>query len=92
MTGSVPNGEGFHDTREHFYIKETIREHKLEFLAVMATGRSNFRLPNLAGGFDYQWYRLFPPGGWGILLGITTGLLHVQKTRIFSQISENMQI
>jgi hypothetical protein len=53
--------------RNIFYILEKIREHKLEFFAIMATGSSNFWLPNLAGGFDYQWYCLYPLGGWGDL-------------------------
>jgi exonuclease III len=75
------NSEGFGDTAKHLFIKETIREHKLDFLALLETGRSNFSVPflnQLAAGFNFIWFCLPPHGrSGGILVGINSDTLQV---------------
>jgi hypothetical protein len=69
------NSDGFGDLAKHRFVKDMIRERKLDFLAILETGRSNFSRPflnNLAGGADIQWYYVPPLGrSGGILVGIT---------------------
>jgi exonuclease III len=77
------NCEGFGDPAKHFFVQEAIREHKLDFLALLETGRSNFSIPflnRLAAGFDYNWFCLPPHGrSGGILVGINSNSLQVLK-------------
>jgi hypothetical protein len=50
------NGDGFGDLAKHAFVHETIREHKLDFCAILETGRSSFSGPflkHLSGGLDY---------------------------------------
>jgi hypothetical protein len=47
---------GFGDTAKHLFVQEAIREHKLDFLALLETGRSNFSIPflnQLAAGYNF---------------------------------------
>ena len=51
------NPGGFGDTVKHLIVKEAIREHKLDFVALLETGRSNFSIPflnQLAAGYNYS--------------------------------------
>jgi hypothetical protein len=68
------NSDGFGDLAKHRFVEDTIKDHHLDFLAVLKTGRSNFANPflnNLAGGSDFQWFCLPPIGrSGGILVGI----------------------
>jgi hypothetical protein len=79
MRGCIWNGDGFKDTAKHLFVKETIREHKLDFFAISETGRDNFSAPflnNLAGGLDYQWFCV-PP------IGRSGGFLLVLMLKLF---------
>jgi hypothetical protein len=64
-------------------VHETIRENKLDFFAILETGRSNFSVPflkHLSGGQDYIWYCLPPQGrSGGILVGINSATLSVSR-------------
>ena len=53
MKGSFWNSGGFRDTAKHLVVSETIRDFKLDFFAILETGRDNFAAPflkNLAPG------------------------------------------
>ena len=82
MRGFIWNSDGFGSHAKHFAITEAVREHKLDFVAVLETGRSNFAAPflkALAGGYDYKWYCLPPRGrSGGILVGFNSAMLAVQ--------------
>jgi exonuclease III len=83
MKGCFWNSDGFRDIAKHRFVRETISEHKLDFFAILETGRDNFSTPflnNISGGQDFQWYCLPPIGrSGGILFGINTTSLSVQK-------------
>lgn len=83
MKGIFWNSDGFRDTAKHFFVHETIREHKLDFFAVLETGRDNFLVPflkHISGGQDFQWYCVPPIGrSGGILVGINTATLSIQN-------------
>ena len=56
MKGCFWNCDGFGDTAKHWFIHESIRNHKLDFIAVQETGRGNFAAPFLrflAAGLDF---------------------------------------
>ena len=82
MKGVIWNSDGFGDTAKHLALSEFIKEHKLDFVAVVETGRSSFATPFLnflAGGSDYVWYCLPPHGrSGGMLLGFNNATLAVQ--------------
>ena len=82
MKGCFWNCDGFGDTAKHWFIHESIREHKLDFFAIQETGRDNFSAPFLrflAAGLDYAWYCLPPQGrSGGILVGINVQTLIVK--------------
>jgi hypothetical protein len=42
MKVSFWNGEGFGDPAKHRFVKDTIRENRLDFFAILETGWSNF--------------------------------------------------
>jgi hypothetical protein len=83
MKGSFWNSDGFKDVAKHAVVNETIREHKLDFFAVLETGRDNFSAPflkNISGGLDFAWYCLPPQGrSGGILVGINAQSLNVKN-------------
>jgi hypothetical protein len=83
LRGLTWNSEGFRDTGKHLFVSEAIREHRLDFIALLETGRSNFTVPflsNLAAGHDFAWYCLPPHGrSGGILVGINMRTLIVKK-------------
>jgi exonuclease III len=77
------NSEGFRDPGKHLFVTEAIREHRLDFIALLETGRSNFTLSflsSLAAGREFAWFCLPPHGrSGGILVGINTHTLSVKK-------------
>jgi hypothetical protein len=83
MKGMWWNSDGFADTAKHCFIHETIREHKLDFVVFMETGRANFSAPflrRLSGGLDYMWYCLPPHGrSGGILVGVNVETISIQR-------------
>ena len=83
MKGIFWNSYGFGDLAKHLFVRETIREHKLDFFVILETGRSSFSTPflnHLAGGFDYQWFCLPPIGrSGGMLIGVNISLLDIQN-------------
>ena len=83
LRGMTWNNEGFRDPGKHLFVRESIREHCLDFIALLETGRSNFEIPflrDLANGKDFAWYCLPPHGrSGGILVGINTNTLKVTK-------------
>ena len=72
MRGMIWNSDGFGDTAKHLTVHDAVREQKLDFVALVETGRSSFATPflkYLAGGFDFTWYCMPPHGrSGGILL------------------------
>jgi hypothetical protein len=48
MIISFWNSDGFGDLAKHMFVKEVVREHKVDFfLAILEMGRSNFSSPFL---------------------------------------------
>jgi hypothetical protein len=82
VRGMTWNCEGFGDTGKHFFVQESIREFKLDFIALLETGRSNFSLHLLrymSGGYDFSWFCLPPHGrSGGILVGINNSSFQVK--------------
>jgi hypothetical protein len=83
LRGMIWNGGGFGDTAKHLFVKESIREYALDFLALLETGRSNFAIPflnQLAGPFNFSWFCLPPQGrSGGILVGVNFDTIDVLK-------------
>jgi hypothetical protein len=83
MKGCFWNGDGFGHNAKHMFVREIIREHRLDFFAILETGRSSFSAPflnHLAGGLDFCWYCLPPQGrSRGILVGINSATLSISK-------------
>jgi hypothetical protein len=83
MKGCIWNSDGFKDTAKHSVVHETIREFRLDFFAVLETGRDNFSGPflkNLSGGMDFIWYCLPPLGrSGGILVGLNSQTITVKN-------------
>ena len=47
LKGIFWNSEGFCDPRKNLFVQESIRERKLDFIALWEIGRSNFSTPFL---------------------------------------------
>ena len=82
MKGVVWNSDGFGDTSKHLAVHELIKENKLDFIAIIETGRSAFATPFLnflAAGSDFVWY-VIPPRGrsGGMLIGFNNASFLVQ--------------
>ena len=77
------NSGGFRDSAKHSVVTDTIRDNKLDFFAVIETGRDNFAAPflrNLSGGLDFVWYCLPPIGrSGGILAGFNAQTIGVKN-------------
>jgi hypothetical protein len=59
MRGVFWNSDGFKDPAKHLFVKESIRDFKLDFFVISETGRDNFASPflnHLSGGSDFQWF------------------------------------
>ena len=85
MRGMIWNSDGFRDPRKHVMVNENVQEYKLDFVAIVETGRSNFAthfLKFLAGGFEYEWFCLPLHGrSGGILVGMNMFLLYKKLWR-----------
>jgi exonuclease III len=83
MKALIWNSEGFRDTNKHLFVTENIREQKLDIVALLETGRSNFSssfLRHLSGGRDFRWFCLPPHGrSGGILVGFNEESFHVKN-------------
>jgi hypothetical protein len=83
MNGSIWNSGSFRDQAKHSVVHDTIVEYRLDFFAVLETGRDNFSAPflkNLCGGHDFLWYCLPPQGrSGGILAGFNSQTLKVKN-------------
>ena len=47
MKGMIWNSDGLGDTAKHIRINEIVRDQKLDFVALIETGRSTFSTPFL---------------------------------------------
>ena len=83
LKGLTWNSEGFEDRGKHLFVKESIMEYDLDFIALLETRRSNFAVPflrDLVAGNDFAWFCLPPHGrSGGILVGINTNTLLVNR-------------
>jgi hypothetical protein len=83
LRGLTWNSEGIRDPGKHLFVKEAILEHRLDFIALLEVGRSNFTIPflsNLAAGQNFAWFCLQPHGrSGGILVGVNTTTLVVNR-------------
>ena len=81
MKGIFWNSRGLADLAKRRFLSEATLEHKLDFIALMETGRDNFTsqfLNTLSSGIDFDWHCLVPGGRpGGILLGVRCETLEV---------------
>jgi hypothetical protein len=66
MKGFYWNSRGLSNLAKYRYISDAVKEHNLDFIAVMKTGKqdiSKMNLNRLSGGADFVWHCL-PPNGW----------------------------
>jgi len=79
MKGFYWNSRGLSDLAKYRYISEAIRDHNLDFVAIMETGNqdmSRTNLNRLSGGADFVWHCLPQRGrSGGILLGVNSLIL-----------------
>ena len=79
MRGFYWNSRGLSNLAKYRYISEAIKEHNLDYVAAMVTGKrdmSRANLNRLSGGADFTWHCLPPRGrSGGILLGINSAVL-----------------
>ena len=79
MKGIFWNSRGLSDLAKYRYISEAIRDHKLDFVAIMETRKldmSRSNLNRLSGGTDFFWHCLPPRRrSGGILLGVNATVL-----------------
>src|SRR6266540_480349 len=74
MKGIFWNCRGLRDFAKHTFLRDTLREHNLEFIALLETYRKKFSiecLDNFCAGSEFYWF-WNPPRGMsgGILLGV----------------------
>jgi hypothetical protein len=65
MKGIFWNTGGLGDLGKHNTISNLVKSHRLDFLALLETGKSSFPLSflrHLAGGMDYLWHTMAPKG------------------------------
>jgi hypothetical protein len=66
---------------KHLFFADCIRDHNLDFLAILETGKQEFPqslLNRLSGGADFVWHSRPPCGrSGGILVGIKTNTMDV---------------
>jgi len=81
MRGIFWNSRGLADLAKRRFLANTSREHKLDFIALLETGRYNFTsqfLQTISSGLEYDWHCLPPRGrSGGILLGVNLETLEV---------------
>ena len=81
MKGIFWNCRGLGDLAKHNYLSQLAREHRLDFIALMETGRRSFSestLRHFCGGVDFLWH-LMPPRGrsGGMMLGVNPGVYDI---------------
>lgn len=83
MRGIFWNSRGLRDLAKTRFLADATIEHKLDFIAIMETGRDNFTpqfLNSLSAGVDFDWHCLPPRGrSGGILLGVRCDTLLVRE-------------
>jgi len=81
MKGLFWNSRGLSDLAKFRYISDAVKDLKLDFIAVMETGKQDMSRSNLArlsGGVNFVWHCLPPRGrSRGILLGIRAEILEL---------------
>src|SRR5437016_6518482 len=81
MNGMFMNSRGLGDLAKHLHIAQCVRDHDLDFVAILEAGRRDFPvhvLNRLASGQDFTWHCLPPRGrSGGILLGVKTSSMDV---------------
>jgi hypothetical protein len=81
MKGIFWNSRGLANLAKYRYISDVVKEHNLDFIAVMETGKqdmSKTSLNRLSGGADFIWHCLPPKGrSGGILLGVNAMVLNL---------------
>ena len=81
MKGIFWNSRGLRDLAKRRFLAEASVEHRLDFIALLETGRDNFApqfLNSLSGGIAFDWHCLPPRGrSGGILLGVRCETLEV---------------
>jgi exonuclease III len=84
MNGMFSNSRGLGDLAKHLHIAHCIKDHNLDFVAILETGRRDFSqhlLNRLAGGVDFEWTSQPPRGrSGGILLGVRTDTMEVMAS------------
>ena len=82
MKGMIWNSDGFGDHAKHLAVNEFVKEHNLDFVALIEIGRAAFSthfLQFLAGRRDFTWYCLPPHGrSGGMLVGFNNASLTAQ--------------
>ena len=87
------NVRGIGQDHKKRYIREMIRDHKLDFIGICETIKQDFtknELHNLCGGKNYQWCWTPPKGmSGGILVGINKEMFdveHIEKGQCFLRV------
>jgi hypothetical protein len=80
------NSEGFRDPGKHLFVQEAIREHCLDFIALLRrdgqTLRCVFLIISLPAK-NFCWFCLLPHGrSGGILVGINSETVHVNHVEM----------
>ena len=74
MKGIFWNSRGLKDSAKRRFLAYASIDYKLDFIALLETGRDNFSpqfLSTLSGGLEFDWHCLPPRGrSGGILLGV----------------------
>jgi hypothetical protein len=81
MNGMLSNSRGLGDLAKHLFFVVCIRDHNLDFHAILEMGRRDFPqsfLNRLSGGVDFAWH-FRPPRGHsgGIFVGVRTYTMDV---------------
>jgi exonuclease III len=83
LRGLTCYSEGFENPGKHLFVKEAIQDYRLDFIALLETGRANFTVPflsNLVADHDFAWFCLPPHGhSGGFLVGINAQTLSIRK-------------
>ncbi|KAG2609329.1 hypothetical protein PVAP13_4KG016700, partial [Panicum virgatum] len=81
MRGIFWNSRGLSDLAKTKFLADTAREKNLDFIALLETGKKDFRQPvlnGLCGGRNFLWHWTEPHGrSGGILLGINLDVLEI---------------
>ena len=83
MKGIFWNSRGFSDLAKKRFLLDTLKEHNLEFIALLETGKKDFKQPmldGLCGGRNFMWHWSEPHGrSGGILLGLTLNFFYIRS-------------